>query len=222
MTIARLACTDPVILNQWHVISALDEIGVGVVNETLLLDERIGFTATPDGECRAWRSSGGPPAGVPIDGADLDRVDRLPVKPQYGYLWTSGRHGHLRPRSRTGIGATGAMIEPAERVVLRSHWHPVARSDAIDDGPVGVVLLGRPLVVFRSGGRACAASDRCPHRGSPLSLGSYHDDCLVCPYHGLRYSADGQCAGFPAGEVALPTDTFSIAYRRLWKSLCSS
>ena len=42
------------------------------------------------------------------------------------------------------------------------------------------------------------ASDRCPHRGSPLSLGSYDADCLVCPYHGLRYGADGRCAGFPA------------------------
>ena len=24
------------------------------------------------------------------------------------------------------------------------------------------------------------------------------------------------------GEIALPTDSFSIAYRRLWKSLCAS
>ena len=90
---------------------------------------------------------------------------------------------------------TGAVIDQAELDVLRRHWHPVARSDAIDSGPVGVVLLGEPLVVFRLGGRACVASDRCPHRGSPLSLGSYDDDCLVCPYHGLRYSADGQVRG---------------------------
>ena len=97
-----------------------------------------------------------------------------------------------------GRTMTGAVIDQAELDVLRRHWHPVARSDAIDSGPVGVVLLGEPLVVFRLGGRACVASDRCPHRGSPLSLGSYDDDCLVCPYHGLRYSADGQCVGFPA------------------------
>lgn len=96
-------------------------------------------------------------------------------------------------------------IAAAELDVLRRHWHPVARCDAIDDGPVGVVLLGRPLVVFRSGGQARTATDRCPHRGSPLSLGTYHDDCLVCPYHGLRYSADGQCVGFPSRpDVRLP------------------
>ena len=96
------------------------------------------------------------------------------------------------------------MTEPAESAesaeldVLRRQWHPVARSDAIDEGPVGVVMLGRPLVVFRSGGRACVASDRCPHRGSPLSMGSYDGDCLMCPYHGLRYAADGRCVAFPA------------------------
>ena len=53
-------------------------------------------------------------------------------------------------------------------------------------------------MVFRSGGQAGAASDRCPHRGSPLSLGAYEADRLVCPYHGLRYAADGACVGFPA------------------------
>ena len=98
----------------------------------------------------------------------------------------------------TGDAMTGDAIDKAERSVLRRHWHPVARSDAIDSGPAGVVLMGEPLVVFRSGGRACVASDRCPHRGSPLSLGSYDAGCLVCPYHGLRYAADGQCVGFPA------------------------
>ncbi|MYE77311.1 MAG: aromatic ring-hydroxylating dioxygenase subunit alpha [Acidimicrobiaceae bacterium] len=89
-------------------------------------------------------------------------------------------------------------VDPAELDVLGRHWHPVARSDAIDDGPVGVVLLGRPLVVFRSAGQACVATDRCPHRGSPLSMGSYDDDCLVCPYHVLRYAADGRCVAFPS------------------------
>ena len=89
MEIAKPACTDPVILNQWHVISALDEIAVGVVNETLLLDERVNFTSTPDGECHAWRSSPAVPAGAAVDAAKLDRTEALPVKPQYGYLWTS-------------------------------------------------------------------------------------------------------------------------------------
>ena len=95
VTITPPACTDPVILNQWHVISALDEIAVGVVNETLLLGELVGFTVTGDGEYRVWRSSGAPPAGAPVDAVTLNGpvtlngAGALPVKPEYGYLWTS-------------------------------------------------------------------------------------------------------------------------------------
>ena len=90
MEITQPACTDPVIWNQWHVISALDEVPAGVVSETLLLDERISFTTSPDGECRVWRSSSRLPAGAEIDGpASLNDLDALPVKPEYGYLWTS-------------------------------------------------------------------------------------------------------------------------------------
>ena len=90
METAKPACADPVIWNQWHVIGALDEIGAGVVNETLLLDERISFTVTPDGECRVWRSSSRLPGGAEIDGsAPLNKAELLPVKPEYGYLWTS-------------------------------------------------------------------------------------------------------------------------------------
>ena len=89
MEITQPACTDPVIWNQWHVISALDEISAGVVNETLLLDERISFTATPEGEFSAWRSSPDQPAGASVDRATLNSAEHLPVKPEYGYLWTS-------------------------------------------------------------------------------------------------------------------------------------
>ncbi|MGI9599321.1 MAG: Rieske 2Fe-2S domain-containing protein [Acidimicrobiales bacterium] len=91
------------------------------------------------------------------------------------------------------------MIAEPELEILRRHWHPVARSDGIDAGPVGVELLGRPIVVYRSAvGMATVASDRCPHRGSPLSLGSYEPDGLACPYHGLRFDGDGRCVAFPA------------------------
>lgn len=90
------------------------------------------------------------------------------------------------------------MIAPAELALLRTHWHPVATSAAIDAGPVGVTLLGDQLVVYRFEGEVTVAADRCPHRGSPLSLGTYETDGLACPYHGLRFSSDGSCVSFPA------------------------
>ena len=90
------------------------------------------------------------------------------------------------------------MIDEPELNILRACWHPVARSDAINDRTVGVQLLGKSLVVFRSKGNAVVAHDRCPHRGGPLSLGTYEHDGLAGPYHGLRFGEDGHCTQFPS------------------------
>ncbi len=84
---ATPACQDPVILDQWHVISALDEIACDVVNETLLLGERIGYTISADGEPMVWQQRADSAIGSSIK--RLAGVDPLPVKPEYGYLWTS-------------------------------------------------------------------------------------------------------------------------------------
>ena len=116
---AKPPCADPVIWNQWHVISALDEIAVGVVNETLLLDERISFTSNPDGEYRAWRSSPDLPAGAEIDGsAPLNGAEPLPLKPEYGYLWAS-------------------LGEPPDELFPLPEYHPRSRRN-MNAGSVGV------------------------------------------------------------------------------------
>lgn len=90
MTRPTPICADPVILHQWHVICALDEIAVGVVNETLLLEESVCFTADAAGGFAAWRSLPALPRGAPVDVADVASVtELLPLRPQYGYLWIS-------------------------------------------------------------------------------------------------------------------------------------
>ena len=48
-SVTQPVCTDPVIVNQWHAVCATDEIRCSVVNQTLLLDENIGFTVTSEG-----------------------------------------------------------------------------------------------------------------------------------------------------------------------------
>jgi len=90
---------------------------------------------------------------------------------------------------------------------LRRCWHPVARSNEVGDGPVRVVLLGEPLVLFRSGGTVACFVDRCPHRHTPLSLGSCDGETLRCAYHGWRFGGDGQCVEIPAlgPGAALPS-----------------
>jgi phenylpropionate dioxygenase-like ring-hydroxylating dioxygenase large terminal subunit len=81
---------------------------------------------------------------------------------------------------------------------MRRCWHPVARSAEVTDAPTRAVLLGQPLVLFRSHGAVSCFVDRCPHRRAPLSLGSCDGATLQCAYHGWRFGGDGRCVGIPA------------------------
>jgi phenylpropionate dioxygenase-like ring-hydroxylating dioxygenase large terminal subunit len=146
VTIARRACTDPVILNQWHVISALDEIGVGVVNDTLLLDERVSFTVTGDGECLVWRASQALPAGAPVDPAALNGVATLPALPEYGYLWTSvgdppaelfPMPEYHHPRRRNMNAGTVGVATSAPRAV--ENFLDLAHFPYVHEGSLGVL-----------------------------------------------------------------------------------
>jgi phenylpropionate dioxygenase-like ring-hydroxylating dioxygenase large terminal subunit len=80
-------CTDPVILNLWHPIGAVDEIPVGIVVETVLLEERVSLAKETDDTIAIWRSRPRLQAGDKVDVASIG--DRLPAKIAYGYAWTS-------------------------------------------------------------------------------------------------------------------------------------
>ena len=83
--------------------------------------------------------------------------------------------------------------------VLRQYWHPVGWAVNLKSGPMATVLLGEPLVVWLDvNGHPVAGTDRCPHRGTALSLGTVDGKgCLVCPYHGWSYDASGRCVAMP-------------------------
>jgi vanillate O-demethylase monooxygenase subunit len=81
---------------------------------------------------------------------------------------------------------------------MRHCWHPVARSNEVTDAPTRALLLGEPLVLFRSKGRVVCFTDRCPHRRAPLSLGSCDGENLRCAYHGWKFDGDGRCVEIPA------------------------
>jgi phenylpropionate dioxygenase-like ring-hydroxylating dioxygenase large terminal subunit len=100
--------------------------------------------------------------------------------------------------------------------VLLNDWYPVAGSLRLATGVlVPVRLLDRELVLWRgSDGEAHAWQDRCPHRGTRLSIGRIEADQVICAYHGWRFAASGRCIRFPAlPELTPPPNACARAYR---------
>lgn len=94
----------------------------------------------------------------------------------------------------------------SEVPALRDYWYPVAYSADITDRPVPVRLFGDWYVVWRADASApvSVAIDECPHRNARLSQGWLTDGCLVCPYHGWSFGADGVAQRIPSNEDGLP------------------
>ena len=88
---------------------------------------------------------------------------------------------------------------PDEADMLSRMWFPVARVQDLDRGPFGATLLGRRLVVYRSGGEIAVADDRCSHRGGRLSKGRTVDAVLTSSLPPIRRmttsSNDGSAGG---------------------------
>jgi phenylpropionate dioxygenase-like ring-hydroxylating dioxygenase large terminal subunit len=77
---------DPVTRDLWQVIAATDEIPVGQVETTVLLDTRLALTRDAEGLPVVWLRT----TEEQGDEIDADMVaDRLPVITGYGYIWTS-------------------------------------------------------------------------------------------------------------------------------------
>lgn len=106
----------------------------------------------------------------------------------------------------------------------RRFAHPVLDAPALGDAPVAVRVLGDDFVLWRdAAGVPRAAPDRCPHRGTRLSLGRVCDGQIECPYHGWRFDGDGRCVAVPAlpgfaapASHGLVTHRLSEAYGLLW------
>jgi phenylpropionate dioxygenase-like ring-hydroxylating dioxygenase large terminal subunit len=99
------------------------------------------------------------------------------------------------------------MADPVGNLhpAFRAFWHPVAWSREVGGEPWATTLLGEPLVAVRdSSGVARVFHDQCPHRGAPMSMGTFADDELVCPFHGWRFGTDGTARCIPALGAASP------------------
>lgn len=112
------------------------------------------------------------------------------------------------------------------RSVLSRYWYAVAYAAELQDDPLGVMLLDTPVVLFRVGGKARAALDRCPHRGGRLSDGTLENGVLVCPYHALNFNGDGKCVRIPFAPGAKISSRLALtmlgcheAYNLVWVCL---
>jgi len=94
--------------------------------------------------------------------------------------------------------------------------HPVLDASALADRPVAVQLLGEAFVLWRDAqGTPRAARDRCPHRGTQLSLGRVCDGQLECAYHGWRFTGDGRCVAIPALPDFVPPASHGLQLLQL-------
>lgn len=107
---------------------------------------------------------------------------------------------------------------------LMKAWYIAALSTEVDGAQLfHRKLLGKSVLIYRQAdGTAVALHDRCPHRFAPLSMGTRHGDEVACPYHALRFNAQGQCTHNPHGTGHIPkaaqVDTFALVERHgfLW------
>ena len=88
-----------------------------------------------------------------------------------------------------------------------SGWFMLALSSELPPGKVLTKrLAGRDVVLFRtSAGRAAALEPYCPHLGAHLGKGGcVKGESIVCPFHGFRFGAEGQCVATGYGTPAPP------------------
>lgn len=78
---------DPVAVNQWYAITALDEIPVGLAVRTELLGVPVSYCLDHDRAPLAWLTQDSLPAGAPVEARALEAP--LPTLSDYGYLWTT-------------------------------------------------------------------------------------------------------------------------------------
>ena len=88
-----------------------------------------------------------------------------------------------------------------------TRWFPVAASQELVRRHVfQTELFEHELAVWRADdGQVNVWENRCPHRGSRLTLGCNLGEELRCQYHGWRYaSGSGRCTSIPAHPDLVP------------------
>ncbi len=83
---------------------------------------------------------------------------------------------------------------------LREMWYFALPGQAVPKGRMAAkTMLGEPLLIGRDAdGKPFALRDICPHRGIPLTAGTFDGREVTCCYHGWRFNGQGQCTAIPS------------------------
>lgn len=98
--------------------------------------------------------------------------------------------------------------------LLGECWYAIELSGNLGKSPLGHVLGGWEIVLFRDAdGQARAIDRRCPHRDADLARGEVVAGCVRCPYHGWTFDGEGRCRDIPAERGATPPRNATV---RAW------
>lgn len=111
--------------------------------------------------------------------------------------------------------------EDDNSINVKGNWYIVASSKELLNKPISKIRFGERLVFWRKQcGEAVCMLDRCPHRGTALSLGKLENGCISCPYHGFRFNAAGVCDHVSTDTVtsctALRVKTYPVREANGW------
>jgi phenylpropionate dioxygenase-like ring-hydroxylating dioxygenase large terminal subunit len=93
--------------------------------------------------------------------------------------------------------------------LLTNTWYMAMPGKLIKPGEMKAKkILSRPIVLGRSKtGEVFALRDICPHRGIPLSYGTFDGCEIQCCYHGWKFNTKGTCTDIPS---LVPEQKFNI------------
>jgi phenylpropionate dioxygenase-like ring-hydroxylating dioxygenase large terminal subunit len=112
------------------------------------------------------------------------------------------------------------MQRSDESFFLTGFWYAALASDSLRRGHMRrQVVAGRPVLVLRANdGGVSALDDHCPHRGIPLSDGSFDGALIECCYHGWKFDCAGTCTEIPS---LMPDSPVKPERIRAKKYLCA-
>lgn len=87
---------------------------------------------------------------------------------------------------------------------VKNVWYIAASETELEQPFIARRILNVPIIMFAtSTGKLSAMEDACPHRLVPLSHGKRVNDEIRCGYHGMCFSAEGECTHVP-GQTHIP------------------